>query len=317
MHPDLFNRQILFLGGKGGVGKSTASAVLAYQAATRSINTLIVSTDPAHSTMDIWGKKIDDRPRKLFPFLSAMDIDSRREMKRFLGDVRKQLLQVVSTDMAGAVDRHLKMVKHTPGSEEAAIFEKMASILLDYQDDYDLIIFDTAPTGHTLRLLSMPALLEPFVKNLLKQRDRVHQVQQGTRALSDAGGNDDKHEDPIYETLMKRLDKIKRVERLFLDETKTAFVPVTVAEALPVQETVRLVAQLTDQGFPIGGVIVNRLLPDPAGDAFWESRKSMEKKWLQQLQKKLKGRYPLYGIPLLDDDICGIQRVREVVPELI
>lgn len=312
-------KKILFLGGKGGVGKSTTSAVLAYQAAAQSINTLIVSTDPAHSTMDIWGKRIHDRPKKLLPFLSAMDIDSREEMKQYLKRVRQQLLGVVKPNMTGAVDRHLNMVKHAPGSEEAAIFDKMVQILLEYQHEYDLIIFDTAPTGHTLRLLSMPDILEPFVKNLVKQRTRVHQVQEGTRAFAGRNDNDgDRRQDPVYDHLLQRLERINQVEKIFMDGEKTAFIPVTLAEALPVQETLRLVAQLSKQGFPIGGVIVNRLLPEPPdGDRFWMSRKTTEQKWLQELQIRLKGKYPVYGMPLLEDDVCGVERVRQVRPQIL
>lgn len=146
---DLLRKNVLFVGGKGGVGKSTSSAALAMASAHAKQKTLLVSTDPAHNIGDIFQTDVGGDMTKITENLFALEIDSETETKKYLQTVKDHLKGMVRSDMIDEVNRQIDTAGASPGASEAALFDRLVSIVLDEISDFDLIVFDTAPTGHT------------------------------------------------------------------------------------------------------------------------------------------------------------------------
>ncbi len=167
-----FGSKIVFFGGKGGVGKTTCSAAFAMFCAKSGLKTLIVSTDPAHSTSDIFEKRIEDSITNILPNLDALEISGEKESKAYMDGVRLSLQHIVSPVIVDQITKQIDAASISPGTEEAALFDKMIDIITEKTDEYDRIIFDTAPTGHTVRLLSLPDLLGAWLETLIKKRSK-------------------------------------------------------------------------------------------------------------------------------------------------
>ncbi len=198
----LTNQQIIFVGGKGGVGKSTSSAALALAFSKQGLDTLVVSTDPAHNLGDIFHKPLSHDKTQLDQNLWGIEIDSTKETKRYMEQVKSNLQGLVKSKLVDEVNRQIDLAAASPGAEEAALFDRLISIILDEKHHFDKIIFDTAPTGHTIRLLSLPELMSVWIDGMLQKRQKINDNY--TQLLNDGEPIDD----PIYEILQKRKEKI-------------------------------------------------------------------------------------------------------------
>ncbi len=164
-------RPLLFFGGKGGVGKTTLAAARALESAAEGTRTLLVSTDPAHSTSDALEVALGSEPREVAADLWAMELDPVTETERYIAEVKARIGDAVPPRLAGEVERQIDVARASPGSEEAALFDRFTRIIGDNQ--YARIVFDTAPSGQTLRLLSLPELMTAWMGSLISQRKKV------------------------------------------------------------------------------------------------------------------------------------------------
>jgi len=158
----LIDRQVLFFGGKGGVGKTTCSAAFALSASRQGRQVLLVSTDPAHSISDIFECRIGSG-RTLAKGLSALEIDAEAEATRYIGDVKRDIARMFSANVVRQAHRQIEMAAASPGLAEVALLDRMIDLVVDRARNYDLIVFDTAPTGHTLQLLRMPDAMTAWI----------------------------------------------------------------------------------------------------------------------------------------------------------
>jgi arsenite-transporting ATPase len=172
----LLLRPVTFVGGKGGVGKTTVAAALALVSADSGARTLLVSTDPAHSTSDVLETRLGEHARRVVDGLDALEIDPRAEAERYIGEVKERIRQVTSPRMLGEVEREVDVARASPGAEEAALFDRFARLMPLAGGDYDRVIFDTAPTGQTLRLLGLPELMEAWVEGLVSRRRKLRSL---------------------------------------------------------------------------------------------------------------------------------------------
>ncbi|NBI29350.1 ArsA family ATPase [Chengkuizengella marina] len=304
MNP-LLNKKIIFVGGKGGVGKSTSASAIAVGLANARKRTLLISTDPAHNTSDIFQVNIDSTPTKIFENLWAIEINAEKETKKYIKQVKKNIQDVVKVTMLEEVHRQIDTAESAPGAEEAALFDRMVSIILEEQNQYDVLIFDTAPTGHTIRLLSLPELLGVWINGMLEKRKST--TDRYSKLLNDG----EPVEDPIYEVLLKRKKRFSRVRDILLDETRTGLAFVLNPERLPIIETEKAIHLLKKYGLKVQSLIVNKILPEDVDGQFLQQRKRMEKKYLKEIETRFSTQSKIY-VPLFANDISTINDIQKI-----
>jgi len=256
--------RFVFFGGKGGVGKTTVSAAYATKCAAAGLETLVVSTDPAHSTSDVFDQQFGDdvAPVEGFENLWAMEIDPDEEVERHLQDVRRRMSDQVSASIVNELDRQIELAHQTPGAYEAALFDRVIEVL-ENAADYDRVVFDTSPTGGTLRLLSLPEYLEDWIERLVAKR--VQSVDLFEKAaIGKQAARRRLDDDPIIAHLRQRKETFEFAARTLREES--AFYLVLNPDGLSVRETDRAVDQLADSGLAVDGLVVNRVTPEPDDD---------------------------------------------------
>jgi len=281
--------RFVFFGGKGGVGKTTMSSAYGQKCARAGLETLVVSTDPAHSTADVFDQEFGDEPRPVegVDNLSVMEIDPDDELERHLMETKRAMGDQVSPAMVNEIDRQIEMAHQTPGAYEAALFDRFIDVMRD-ADPYDRIVFDTSPTGGTLRLLSLPEFLQGWVERLL------HKRQQSVKLFERAAiGNQEPRRmmegDPIIARLQERKETFEFAKETLQGEA--AFFLVVNPDELSIRETRRAIDGLADHGLAVEGLAVNKLTPSPDDDEngrgarFLRDRVATERERLRELHE--------------------------------
>jgi arsenite-transporting ATPase len=289
----LLDRRVLFFGGKGGVGKTTCASAMGLAASRAGRQVLLVSTDPAHSTSDIFERPIGSEPTRIADGLHALEIDPAAESARYVTGVKAQIAQLFGHAILKEANRQIDLAASMPGAEEVALFDRIGALVRGEDPRFDLVVFDTAPTGHTLRLIRMPELMEAWIRALSRSRRAVLGVEQDDR------------DDPIMNSLAERLDRLRELRARLMSGRDTAFVLVLVPERLPIEETARAMTLLDESGVRIGGLIVNRVLPTETHDAFLAARVAQERLYLDDIRSRFTSRALVY-LPQFESDVCGM-----------
>ena len=209
--------------------------------------------------------------------------------------------------------------------------DRVTALMDDGPQRHDRVIFDTAPTGHTLRLLALPEIMAAWTEGLLRSRDRSDSLGKAVDRLQrrkerpshDMSWFDDVKEArgdertrKIREVLLERRRRFSRARRLLLDPEVTAFVLVLIPEKLPILESEKTFEVLRKHKVPVAGVVVNRVLPDAPLGEFLENRRAQEAEYLERVDRSF-GELPRVRVPLLSRDVVGIEAIREVGGYLI
>ena len=256
--------KFVFFGGKGGVGKTTVSSAYALKCARAGLRTLVVSTDPAHSTSDVFDQQFDDEPKPVegVENLDAMEIDPEEEIQEHLMEIRRALGEQVSPAMVNEIDRQIEMSHQTPGAYEAALFDRFIKVMRE-SDEYDRVVFDTSPTGGTLRLLSLPEFLGDWIDRLMHKRKKSVDLFEKA-AVGSHEPRKMAEGDPIIARLQERKDQFEFAAKVM--RSNAAFFPVLNPDDLSIQETVRAVGRLEEYGLAVRGLVINKVTPEPDDD---------------------------------------------------
>ncbi|MGQ1838141.1 ArsA family ATPase [Kocuria turfanensis] len=314
-------RRVLFVGGKGGVGKTAVASATALTQARAGRRVLVVSTDPAHNLGHLWERPVGDRitPLVRVPgggLLDGIEVDPLATTEAHLAAVGATVRRLMPEHLAGEVDKHMRLARDSPGTHESAVLERVAELVETGLEDYDLVVFDTAPSGHTARLMALPEIMSAWTEGLLRRRVRAERFGAALRGLEDrddAGESivgTERPRDPreerdleIRRVLLRRRARFEALREVLVDPRRCAFVIVLAAERLPVLETVELHGQLVRAGVHVGALVVNKRSPADAG-AFLAERRVLEETHVAALREALPD-LPLLQVPLLPGDVVG------------
>ena len=307
-------------GGKGGVGKTTCAAATALQYAREGASTLVVSTDPAHSLSDVFDAPVAPEPTRIRVDIElwAVEVDPADRIGQYRGQVSAALDQLEDLGISldeGDVDEVIE-AGIAPGTDEAAAMD----LFVDYMDDprFDHIVFDTAPTGHTLRLLKLPDVMSSAMGKMITVRSQVSDLADSVKSFMGTGGDGDEGdgEEPEVEVDLEELQaRMERVGAALRDPELTEFRPVLIPETMAVLETERLLAELDAYDIPAGRAIINKVIEDPTpGCELCQSQAESQRKRIEEAREQFD--LPITLVPQLHGEVHGLAAVETVADRL-
>lgn len=306
MSLSLFEKKFLFFGGKGGVGKTTMAAATAIRAADLGHRTLLVSTDPAHSVSDSLDQRIGGETYTEVDNvvnLWAVELDTEDAMRTYSDVISQQDPSGTLSEFLGGGD---PSSLSPPGADETFAFIQLLEFIQN--PEYDIVVFDTAPTGHTLKLLQLPELTQSWLYRLIKMRRRLGGMISGVKALF---GGDAPNEQEAFDKLEELRSQVE-IARVHLANAKeTEFVAVTIPTIMAIWETERLIRALFEVAFPISQIFINQIQPQHPDCTYCSARYASQQESLQKIQD-LYSEFDLLEISMFEYEIRGIKRLREL-----
>ncbi|KAB2010453.1 hypothetical protein ES319_D10G239000v1 [Gossypium barbadense] len=328
-------RKYYMLGGKGGVGKTSCAASLAVKFANNGHHTLVVSTDPAHSlsdsfAQDLTGGMLVPVEGPDFPLfaLEVCGINSKSKFPNKPGEAREEFRDAAKNNGGtgvkdfmdgmglGMLAEQLGELKlgelldtPPPGLDEAIAISKVMQFLDSPQySKFTRIVFDTAPTGHTLRLLSLPDFLDASIGKILKLREKIASA---TSAIKSVFGQEETRQNAA-DKLEQLRERMVKVRDLFRDTDSTEFVIVTIPTVMTVSESSRLRASLSKENVPVRRLIVNQILPPSAFDCkFCAVKRKDQMRALDMIRNDPElSSLKLIQSPLVDMEIRGVPALK-------
>lgn len=307
-HSDM--ARLLLFGGKGGVGKTTTSTATAVGLANAGLKVLLVSSDPAHSTSDSLGVELGSVPTEVveIPGLWGLELDPEAKISDMLPNISESLAGPMSGMLGSDALQEMNEMKEEvstsemilPGLDEAMAFDELLKHLEN--PNWDVIVFDTAPTGHTLRFLALPEIIETWADRII----RMHRVTGGIRSIIFGRKEGDKMRDEL-ERFRRR---VLHVRRILCDPSLTRFTLVTIPEKMGVNESIRAYESLTEFNLPVSGCVINRKTPD-LDHEFINRRREMEAGYCLELEERL-DKLEFKHVELLEGDVHGFEKLNEM-----
>jgi arsenite-transporting ATPase len=296
--PDHKVRLILYVG-KGGVGKTTIAAATAARAAQLGYSTLVVSTDIAHSLGDVLAEELEDDPRLVADNLWAQEINVLQEAKRHWGRIQTQMAQLLEKEGLPAVQADELAV--IPGMQEVAALVRISSQVRS--GEYDCVVVDAAPTGETLRLLAMPDSLALYASKLIGWRAKLTRL---------AG--------PLFRNLLPNLDvvdvisqlseRLRELHGLLTDPETSSYRLVLTPDRTVLKEAQRAETYLNLFGYPIDGIVVNRVLPGAeTSDPFLQELSQTQASVMEEIGMSF-ANLPIFRSKLHSREPLGVEALR-------
>jgi arsenite/tail-anchored protein-transporting ATPase len=304
----------VFFGGKGGVGKTVMAGVTALWYASQGRRTILASTNPVHSLSSLLGQDVFGRhtPVADVPNLWAYEIDTRETIERSKQDIKDKIQWFLKfAEISTKAEEFVESATMNPAFEESAMFENMIDLM--FKDEYDVYVFDTAPTANARRLLGMSKIYSLWVNKMLKSREEARSLRE---VLS---FSKKKEEDPLMDYLVTFQGRMEHARVLLTDVDKTSFFFVTLPEALPIAVITRFIQWFHDFGISVGGVIVNMLIdrrtvsPDTA--AFVRNRIAMQDEHMATIWEKFDGQVRAV-LPLWETEVRSVAMLQRTADAL-
>ena len=304
------NARYLFFGGKGGVGKTTAASATALfllHYSKRNESILLFSTDPAHSLSDSLDVKVGNRLVEVKQYrgakLFAYEMDASLALERFRdahGEVLAEIAERGTLLDEDDINQLLNL--SLPGLDEVMSLFELSEV--DRAGKYTRIVVDTAPSGHTSRLLRLPEVFERIVRTLdLMGEKHRYMIEQFARRRAPF--------DRVELFLRDLNERIASVRKLLYDAEQTSFSLVTIPEAMSVRETQRYLELLKEQGVPVRDLIVNRVEQEHDDCEYCHARVMGQKKWLKEISREFRG-LEFHYVPLQAQEVRGVEGLMKV-----
>jgi arsenite-transporting ATPase len=310
-HPGL---RYVFFGGKGGVGKTVMAGSTALWLARQGKRVMLASTNPVHSLSGLLGQDVFGKPTLVEDTtnLWAYEIDTRDTIERSKQEIRDKIQWFLKfADISTKADEFVESATMNPAFEESAMFENMVDLML--KNDYDVYVFDTAPTANARRLLGMSRVYSLWVNKMLKSREEARSLREMLSFTKK------KEADPLMDYLVSFRDRMGKARELLTDPEKTAFFFVTLPEALPIAVITRFIGWFRDFGIPIGGVIVNMLIDKSQvrvdAPDFVRNRVAMQDRYMDDIWEKF-DRMVRSTVPLYESEVRGLPSIARAADRL-
>lgn len=288
--------KLVLFGGKGGVGKTTCATSTGLYLAM-DFKTLLFSTDPAHSLSDSLSQKIGDEIKEVkgIKNLSALEVSAEKALSKFKIEYEDEIKKIFDTSTyLDHEDIDSLLALPIPGIDEVMGFKTIVDLI--EQAQFDKYIGDTAPTGHALRLLTLPELLDEWIKVLAKMRWKYRYMVTRFAGKYRTDSADD--------FLMSMKKTVKKIEGLLKDQNRCEFIVVTIPEDMAILETERLLNNLNNYGIKVKQLVVNNVL-ESSECQFCRERKKGQEKYMNQIRKKFSN-LKMTVIPLQPREVKGM-----------
>ncbi|HWP63864.1 MAG TPA: TRC40/GET3/ArsA family transport-energizing ATPase [Candidatus Binatia bacterium] len=308
-HPE---RRYVMFGGKGGLGKTTFSAATAWWLAEQGKKVLVFSVDPQASLSDIFERDIFGKgPVQIAGSLWAQEIDADRHIKEYQEQIRQRIRDMYGlTEIPQEIEDYIEAASAEPAMEESAIFDSVVDIV--NEGDYDYYIYDLVPLGHALYYLSMAKVYDEWISKITSLREEMREYEEVAARMRRQKGLE---EDQILNELQDIRNRINSASRILTDRERTAFFFVLVPEQMVLIDTRKAAELFARFDVPIGGYVVNRVLPpEVATDdapAFLRNRFEMQQGQLAEI-RRIFGDQILASVPELERDVTGLAMIERV-----
>ncbi len=300
----------VFFGGKGGVGKTVFAASTALWHAQQGRRTMLASTNPVHSLTSLLGQDVLGKhtPVEGAPNLWAYEIDTKDTIERSKVQIREKIQWFLKfADISTKAEDFVESATMNPAFEESAMFENMIDLM--FKNEYDVYVFDTAPTANARRLLGMSKVYSLWVNKMLKSREEAKTLREMLSFTKK------KEADPLMDYLVSFRERMEHARVLLTDPALTAFFFVTLPEALPIAVITRFIQWFRDFGIPVGGVLVNMLIDQSSVGAdaadFVKNRMAMQQEHMRTVWQKFDGSVRSI-VPLFETEIRGVPMLKRL-----
>ena len=306
--------RVLFFTGKGGVGKTSVASATGLKAAQKGYRTVVMSLDLAHSLSDAFDvdkhrlEESEDRTCEVRPNLFIQEMDVQEEIRSHWGNIYEYVADLLST--AGLDEVVAEEIALLPGMAEVV---GLFYINRYYQrESYDLVILDCAPTGESLRFLSMPTALEWYMNKVFRAERSVMKI---ARPLANMLYDVPLPEEDYFEAVEKIYDRLKGVQSLLEDPSHTSARLVTNPEKMVVKESQRAFMYMSLYGVNVDMVVANRVYSDRIQDSYLENWKKTQEEYLKLIKQSF-APVPVRSVELFSDQVVGtdaIQRLGDTI----
>jgi arsenite/tail-anchored protein-transporting ATPase len=300
----------LFFGGKGGVGKTALAGATAIWLAKQGKRVMLASTNPVHSLSGLLEQNVFGQPTAVngVPNLWAYEIDTKDTIERSKQEIREKIQWFLKfADISTKAEDFVESATMNPAFEESAMFENMVDLMIG--GEYDVYVFDTAPTANARRLLGMSQVYSLWVNKMLKSRDEARSLRELLSFTKK------KEKDPLMDYLVAFRDRMGKAREMLTDPAKTSFFFVTLPEALPIAVITRFIGWFHEFGIPVGGVVVNMLIDRQQVDAqspeFVRNRVDMQANYMEEVWEKFPGMVRAL-LPLYETEVRGTTSLKRM-----
>jgi arsenite-transporting ATPase len=307
-HPNL---KFVFFGGKGGVGKTVLAGAAAAGFAQRGRRTLLASTNPVHSLSGLLDQNVfgEHVPVQGIDNLWAYEIDTKDTIEKSKEEIREKIDWFLRyAEIRTKADEFIESATMNPAFEESAMFENMIDLM--FEDQYDVYVFDTAPTANARRLLGMSSVYGLWVNKMIQSREEAQSMR---FQLSYSKKKEEK--DPLMDYLVTFQERMSHAKDLLTDDGLTAFFFVTLPESLPIAVIRRFIDWFTEFGIPIGGVVVNMKIDEAsvseASPDFVRNRVAMQADYMVEIDETF-GDLVRAVVPLYETEVRGVDMLKRV-----
>jgi arsenite-transporting ATPase len=315
--------RFIFTGGKGGVGKTVAAAGIAIQFARQGKRTLLASLNPVHSLSSLFGQPLSGGavlPVQEVSNLFAVEVETQEVVARYRESIGRRVREFLKwADMPIDARPFVDIAATNPAFEESAMFDKMMDIMLGERGNYDTIVFDTAAVANAVRLIGLSKIYGLWLARMIESRKQALSLRVQLSFRKERMMEEVK-KDPLMADLISMNERFLEVKELLIDPQQTAFFFVTLPLALPISVVKRFIGMVGEYHIPVGGVLVNHVLPpeivsNNPDETYLQNKYQEQLGYMQTIKSDL-GELVRGFIPLYDSEVVGLKMIQMATIDL-